>query len=279
MAVNAVIETIPTLSVVETSPDYVKKQVEKIRTLQKTIQEVLVPNVDYGKIPGCGEKPTLFKSGAEKVLITFSLQSTYDIVQCNENFEGNGFFSYTVKSYIWANGVKITEGLGHCNSKENKFAYKWVTAKNLPQGLDIELLPRREKSGHYGKYFEYRIEDDANSKANTILKMAKKRAQVDGVLTVANLSELFTQDFDDLNDIETPQDKVDELKEQLKSQQTPENTKKEYVCSECGKSIQETVFEFSQKKYKKPLCYNCQQKLKQKKDVALPPQTSGNELQ
>lgn len=276
MAVNAIVEPVAALSVVETSPDYVKKQVEKIRILQKTIQEVLVSDVDYGKIPGCGDKPTLFKSGAEKVLITFSLQSTYDIIQSTENFDGKGFFSYTVKSYIWANGVKITEGLGHCNSKESKFAYKWVTAKKLPPELDPELLPRREKEGQYGKYFEYRIEEDANSKANTILKMAKKRAQVDGVLTVANLSELFTQDFDDLNDIENPQDKVDELKEQLKAKDE-QKPKKDYVCSECGKSIQETVFEFSQKKYKKPLCYNCQQKLKQKKDVALPPQAEAGE--
>ena len=90
MAVNAIVEPVTALSVVETSPDYVRKQVEKIRTLQKTIQEVLVNNVDYGKIPGCGDKPTLFKSGAEKVLITFSLQSTYDIIQSTENFEGKG---------------------------------------------------------------------------------------------------------------------------------------------------------------------------------------------
>lgn len=278
MVANAIVEPVTTLSIVETSPDYVKKQIEKIRLLQKTIQEVLVEDVDYGKIPGCGDKPTLFKSGAEKVLITFSLQSTYDIVQCTENFEGKGFFSYTVKSYIWANGVKITEGLGHCNSKESKFAYKWVTAKKLPPELDPELLPRREKEGQYGKYFEYRIEEDANSKANTILKMAKKRAQVDAVLTVANLSELFTQDFDDLTDkdIETPQDKVDELKEQLKQKNEPQ-PKKEYVCAECGKTIQETVFEYSQKKYKKPLCYNCQQKLKSKKDAVLPPQAKAGE--
>lgn len=262
MAVNAIIEPVTTLSVVETSPDYVRKQVEKIRTLQKTIQEVLVKDTDYGIIPGCGDKPTLFKSGAEKVLITFSLQSTYDIIQSTENFDGKGFFSYTVKCYIWVNGTKITEGLGHCNSKESKFAYKWVTSKKLPPEADRELLPRREKEGQYGKYFEYRIEEDANSKANTILKMAKKRAQVDAVLTVANLSELFTQDFDDLNDdIETSQDKVDELKEQLKAKDAPK-PKQDYTCSECGKSIQETVFEFSQKKYRKALCYNCQQKLK-----------------
>jgi len=274
MVANQVIETQPVaLSVVETSPDYVKKQVEKIRLLQKTIQEVLVSDVDYGKIPGCGDKPTLFKSGAEKVCITFGLQDSYELVVCKEEFEGKGFFSYTVKCFLSSNGIRITEGLGHCNSKESKFAFKWVTAKKLPPELDPELLPRREKSGEYGKYFEYRVEEDCNSKANTILKMAKKRAKVDAVLAVANLSELFTQDFDDLlDDIETPQDKVQNLKEQLQNkEQAKKQAKKEpeqtaeYICSECGKTIQETVFEYSQKKYSKPLCYNCQQKLRAKK--------------
>lgn len=263
MVANAVIEPQTTLSIVETQPDYVRKQVEKIRLLQKTIQEVLVKDVDYGNIPGCGDKPTLFKSGAEKILITFSLQSTYDIVQCTESFEGKGFFSYTVKSYLCANGVKITEGLGHCNSKETKFAYKWVVASKLPSEVDPELLPRRERQGQYGKYFEYRIEEDANSKANTILKMAKKRAQVDAVLTVANLSELFTQDFDDLvdaDDMDTPQKKVDAIKEQIKQKEKVA----EYVCADCGKTIQKTAFEYSQNKFKKPLCYNCQNKYKAK---------------
>ena len=38
MAANSIIEPVAALSIVETSPDYVKKQIEKIRILQKTIQ-------------------------------------------------------------------------------------------------------------------------------------------------------------------------------------------------------------------------------------------------
>lgn len=259
MVANKIIEVPQRLNVIDTEPDFVKKQVEKIRILQKTIKEVLVDEVDYGKIPGCGDKPTLFKSGAEKVCITFGLQDTYDIIASKEEFGGKGFFSYTVKCYLSSNGIKITEGLGHANSKENKWAFKWVVASKLPPELDPELLPRREKKGSYGKYFEYRVEEDCNSKANTILKMAKKRAKVDAVLAVANLSELFTQDFDDVaDDIETPQDKVDELKEQLKK----EEKQPEYICSECGKTIPQASYEFSLKKYKKALCFNCQGKHK-----------------
>lgn len=278
MVANAIIDIKPTaLSVVETSPEVVRKQIEKIRLLQATIKEVLVKDVDYGTIPGCGDKPTLFKSGAEKVLITFSLQSEYELVQNTENFDGKGFFSYTVKSLIFANGIKITEGLGHANSKETKFAYKWVAKNKLPHDLNPELLPSRKKTGSYGEYWEYRVEEDMNSKANTILKMAKKRAQVDAVLTVANLSELFTQDFDDLldGDQETPQDKVNNLKEQIKNKEATTTTAS--VCSVCNKSIPEPTFKFSQEKFGKPLCYTCQQKEKAKlAKVKKNPPTTGD---
>ncbi len=275
MAVNAIAAE-PVLSVVETSPDYVKKQVEKIRLLQKTIKEVLVPNVDYGTIPGCGNKPTLFKSGAEKVLITFSLQSSYEFVKSTEEFNGKGFFSYTIRCFLTANGIKITEGLGHANSKETKWAYKWVSESNLPSDVDVDMLQQRSKKGQYGEYMEYRIEEEMCSKANTILKMAKKRAMVDAVLTVANLSELFTQDFDDLEDLETPQDKVTEIKEQIKAKQGIKANAK-YICTECGKEIQKSAYDYSTTKFGKALCYNCQQKAKKNVTATaeLPPAEEG----
>ena len=51
----------------------------------------------------------------------------------------------------------------------------------------------------------YRIENDnPQDLANTILKMAKKRSFVDGILTVTGASRIFTQDIEDINDIVSP---------------------------------------------------------------------------
>ena len=33
----------------------------KVRSLQATLKGLLVENYDFGKIPGCGDKPTLLK--------------------------------------------------------------------------------------------------------------------------------------------------------------------------------------------------------------------------
>ena len=51
--------------------------------------------------------------------------------------------------------------------------------------------------GHQKLILFLRLLEFALFLANTVLKMAKKRAQVDAVLTVASLSEIFTQDMED----------------------------------------------------------------------------------
>ena len=83
--------------------------------------------------------------------------------------------------------------------------------------------------------------------------MAKKRAQIDAVLTVASLSEIFTQDFDELPEVEEPTTKptVDKVKEDIKG--TPD-----YYCADCGAGVTPKVYEYSSEKYGRPLCMNCQ---------------------
>ena len=231
----------------------VSETLSKVKSLQATLKSILVDGHDYGKIPGCGDKPTLLKPGAEKILMSLGITSSYELIEHTENFDGKGFFAYTVKCLLYKNGQKITEGLGHANSKEKKWAVESVYEKDLPEGTDKTLLRKKEFNGKNGTYYKYEIDADVNSKANTILKMAKKRSQIDAVLTVASLSEIFTQDFDDLEPIEEPTSKptVDKVKEDIKSTQ-------QYFCSECGKEISQKVSQYSTEKYGNPLCMDCQ---------------------
>lgn len=226
----------------------------KVKTLQATLKNILVENHDYGKIQGCGDKPTLLKAGAEKILMALGLTSTYELLEHTEDFTGKGFFAYTVKCILHKNGAKITEGLGHANSKEKKWAQEFVYESELPQGTDTELLKKKKFSGSNGTYYKYQVDADANSKANTILKMAKKRSQIDAVLTVASLSEVFTQDFDDLpiTEEQTTTPAVEKVKEKIKSKG------ESLICTECGKEITKNIAEYSMDKYGKLLCYDCQ---------------------
>lgn len=234
----------------------VSETLTKVKTLQSTLKGILVDGHDYGKIPGCGDKPTLLKPGAEKILMALGITSSYELIEHTENFEGKGFFAYTVKCLLFKNSSKITEGLGHANSKEKKWAYESVYEKDLPEGTDKSLLRKKAIKTSKGEtFYKYEIDADVNSKANTILKMAKKRAQIDAVLTVASLSEIFTQDFDDLEPIEEPttQPVVEKVKEDIKS--TPE-----YYCADCGAGVTPKVYDYSKEKFGRPLCMSCQKK-------------------
>lgn len=129
--------------------------------INRFIEKALVCGRDYGRVP-YGSKPTLFKSGAEKIQVFLGLIARTEITNRIEDYNA-GFFSYEVRVYlIDYNGVVRAEGVGICNSREGKYA---------------------KNSGY--------------AVMNTIVKMAKKRALVDAVLNVAALSARFTQDVED----------------------------------------------------------------------------------
>lgn len=251
MAVQTVENPLSLIQEIDTK--MVTETLQKVKSLQATLKNILVNNHDYGTIPGCGDKPTLLKPGAEKILMAMGLTSTYELIEHTEDFKDKGFFAYTVKCVLLKNGIKITEGLGHANSKEKKWAKEFVYEKDLDAGADKELLRKKKFNGNNGTFYKYEVDADANSKANTILKMAKKRSQIDAVLTVASLSEIFTQDFDDLPPEVAPTttETVEAVKENIKAI-------KEYNCAVCGADITEKVYKYSLDKYGKALCYKCQ---------------------
>lgn len=168
----------------------------KISQVQAAVQKSLKSGHDYDTIPGTG-KPTLLKPGAEKILMMFGLTSEYEFLDKIEDYD-KGIFAYTMKCILSRNGQKITEGVGSCNSKEDKYRWRWYKEDDIPAGVDKDTL--KSKTNKWGKV-EYKLEnEEIYSQANTILKMAKKRAQVDATLTVASLSELFTQDIEDMKE-------------------------------------------------------------------------------
>lgn len=141
----------------------VQQTLSKITQFQKLVQSQLSQNIDFGIIPGTGDKPTLLKPGAEKILMLMGLTSEFEMLDSTRDFNA-GFFQYQVKARLFKNGILITEGIGSCNTKEKKY-----------------------------------VKQDPFSVDNTVLKMAKKRALVDATLLVASLSQIFTQDIEDMD--------------------------------------------------------------------------------
>ena len=47
--------------------------IQHVAAIQDIMRKVMKDGEHYGKIPGCGDKPTLLKPGAEKLAMTFRL--------------------------------------------------------------------------------------------------------------------------------------------------------------------------------------------------------------
>ncbi|QHI73075.1 hypothetical protein [Aminipila terrae] len=135
---------------------------QRLEMLQNFISEIMVEGTDYGYLPKT-DKKCLFKSGAEKLCDVFGLSKRIEIVSRMEDFD-KGIFHYEVKAIVIdkKTGVIEAEGVGSCNSMEKKYRSQ-----------------------------------DAYNLTNTILKMAKKRAFVDAVLSATRSSDIFTQDVED----------------------------------------------------------------------------------
>jgi hypothetical protein len=178
--------------------DLIRDQLREVRRFQAVVKELFVENHDYGVIPGTGNKPTLLKPGAEKLIKLLGLSDTYEFAEKVEDWE-RPFFSFTVLCRLrsMTTGVVVAEGLGNCNSYESKYRFRWAWPNELTEDEKAGLKFRTTKNG--GK--QYRVEnDDIFSLVNTLIKMACKRAQMAAALSAGRLSEVFTQDLEDLAD-------------------------------------------------------------------------------
>lgn len=193
-----------------------RRDIAAINRFQDIVHANMKSGQDYGVIPGT-KKPTLLKPGAEKIAKLLGLADLYEIVDRQENWQ-TGFFRYLVKCKLVSvrNDITISEGLGECNSLESKYRWRWVFPDDVPENIDKQKILKRTGKRRDGKgtYTQYRLEnEDIYSQVNTILKMAKKRALVDAALSAGRLSEVFTQDVEDLPDLgDAPSDKAEAVK-------------------------------------------------------------------
>lgn len=173
----------------------IQATMQKISSFQAVVQRSLSKDHDYGVIAGAGSKPTLLKPGGEKICMMFGLNPEYDFLEKTEDYK-EMFFTYNIKCTLYRNGNPVSQGVGNCNSKESKYAF--VNSDTIPEGIEPSMCEK--KIDKYGRT-KYKVPNTKIADlVNTILKMAKKRAFIDAVLQVASLSDVFTQDLEDMKD-------------------------------------------------------------------------------
>jgi hypothetical protein len=191
----------------------VKGASNKLAAMMEFLKANLIKGTDYMSIGG--GKPTLLKSGAEKMNVLFGIYAEYETTEKIMTVEPP-FYYVQIKAILRnKQGQKVGEGLASCNSDE------------------ANQIKTREKTGV-----------SIYSQLNTILKMAEKRAYVGATLNANALSQFYTQDLEDNEDVIEV-----EKKESVK-----DSSGASYHCIKCGVAVTEKVAKFSTNKYGMILC-------------------------
>ena len=234
----------------------------EINALNEFLKQKLTKEQDWNSYAFGGSKPrpTLLKGGAEKVAKLIGVnQVSFDI----RIADGEPFAASVICNMTSPTGS--CQGIGYATAAESKWAkYDTSTKTYTPQPNTY----------------------------NTVLKIAKKRAYVDCVLTMAGLSGYFTQDLEDMDGAtKSPAKTTQNAKTAPKASRTNNNTDaekeppvqvvnedtgeiidedgmtgwddlisdSELYCEYCGEQVSEKVRKYSREKFGKTICYKCQQ--------------------
>lgn len=170
---------------------------ERTKTLQAVMEKVMKEDEHYGIIPGC-KKPSLFKSGAEKIAVTFQLAIDSEV----EDLSTGDEIRYRVK----ATARNLSEqflgsSFGECSSNEKKYKWRKVYKEEFEAADEDRRREVIKGKKNGGTYTVFQVRNELADVANTILQMADKRAYVSVVRKVTAASDVFTQDLETLTDL------------------------------------------------------------------------------
>lgn len=188
----------------------------------------------YGKVPGCGDKPTLLQPGAQLLAHLFRLRPEYEIIETDLP-ASHKRFRVTCRLFFIGSipEIKIAEGVGESSSMESKHRFRnaapiieptedvvpkayWQwreqlgdaeARKRLAEAYDGQNVGPKKIDGQWkiviykGGGGDEKVENPNPADVfNTVLKIAKKRAFVDATITATASSDFFTQDLEDIRD-------------------------------------------------------------------------------
>lgn len=167
--------------------------VQHAMVVQEVMRAVMKKGVHFGVIPGT-DKPTLYQPGADVLCMTFRIAAQFEV----EDLSAADAIRYrvTCRGVHQPTGVVLGSGIGEGSTGEEK--YKWRRSVN---DKEFESTPQHMRRVKYGKSYETKqIRTEPADVANTVLKMAAKRAKIAMVLNVTAASDMFGQDLEDLDE-------------------------------------------------------------------------------
>jgi hypothetical protein len=166
--------------------------VARVQRVREVMRDVMQEGVHYGRVPGT-QKPSLWKPGAELLLMTFRIGPRLEV----EDLSNHDEIRYRVKviGIYQPSGEALAEGIGEASTSEEK--YRWRASVHEKEWLATPEDRRRIKFDRAGNETK-QIRTAPADLANTVLLMAVKRGTVNMTRVVTACSDIFDQDLEDL---------------------------------------------------------------------------------
>lgn len=178
-------------------PLSVAERQAQINIIQELMRNNMKEGTHFGKV-FTGAKASLWKPGAELIAMTLRIAIDHNV----EDLSGPDDVRYRIKAIATrqVDGVFLGATYGECWSAEQKYMWREaVVMKEFDATPEDRRRIKYEKSNNRDGYNEaYQVRTHPPDAANTIIKMACKRADVAVVLLVTAASDIFTQDIEDL---------------------------------------------------------------------------------
>jgi hypothetical protein len=170
------------------------------KLIEDVLEQVMIEDVHYGIIPGTN-KPGLYKPGSEKILSLFKI--AVDPIVEDLSTADCARYRVTCRGVLMGDGQHfIGAGIGECSSDEEK--YRW---RRAVCDQEFDETPENRRRAVWKSFWDKQagrkvptkikqVRTEPADQANTVLKMAKKRAQVDMTLTATAASDMFEQGED-----------------------------------------------------------------------------------
>lgn len=196
----------------------VPQLLEQVQIIQQVLTGAMKKGVHYDAIPGTGrweedpktgkkvfiEKPVLLKPGVEKINMIFRIGSEPQITRESDGFDTH--FHIVCRMFHIDTGITLGYGVGEGSTNESKWAWrKAVCDAEFEQTLETrrrihwQKKYKKDKDKSSPEEFEAvkQVRQNPADIINTVLKMAIKRAEVDGCRKVTACSDVFDQDIDE----------------------------------------------------------------------------------
>lgn len=196
------------------------------KKVHNLLNNVLKENVHYGKIPGAGDKKSLWQPGADKICLTFRFRPEFE--ETVTRLEHNHIdVSTKCCLYHIPTGTKIAESYGSCSTLESKYRYRtratlthikvppeyWKkkdpqvllsklknTKVEVPEGAELGTGKSTIDGTVYIAVIQKHEHENIGDLYNTVRKMSQKRSFTSATQKAVAASDLFTTDIEDLDE-------------------------------------------------------------------------------